>query len=66
MYLLRQFFHQMTQLGQDQLFHREPDGVFGAGGGEEHAAFDDAGGGAAHDGRRAAIQPSSEPKIEPD
>ena len=49
--LLREFFHEMPQFRQDQLFHRQPDGVFGAWGGEEDTAFDDAGGGAAHDGR---------------
>ena len=46
---LGQFFDQVAQLRQDELFHREPDGVFGAGGGEEDSAFDDTGGGATHD-----------------
>jgi len=49
--LFCEFFDQVAEFGKDEFFHREPNGVFGAGGGEEDPAFDDACSGAAHDGR---------------
>ena len=47
--LLGEFFYEVAEFGEDQLFHRQPDGVLGTWGGEENTTFNDACGGAAHD-----------------
>ena len=49
--LLREFFDEVTEFGEDKFFHCQAHGVFGAWGGEEDAAFNNPGRGAAHDGR---------------